>query len=58
MSQTIHKFRKTENLDLLLNNVNYILKEIPIFELENRPVEEAARLSYETMLKASEEVFR
>ena len=58
MSQTIHKFKKTENLDLLLNNVNYLLKEIPIFELENRPVEEAARLSYETMLEASKEVFR
>ncbi|MBR2042223.1 MAG: hypothetical protein IJ945_07625 [Oscillospiraceae bacterium] len=57
MSQTIHKFRKIENLDLLLNNVNYIIKEIPIFELENRPVEEAARLSYETMLSASREVF-
>ncbi|MBR3610570.1 MAG: hypothetical protein IKL57_03775 [Oscillospiraceae bacterium] len=57
MSQTIHKFRKIENLDLLLNNVNYIIKEIPIFELENRPVEEAARLSYETMLSASKEVF-
>ncbi|MBR3952528.1 MAG: hypothetical protein IKJ82_02790 [Oscillospiraceae bacterium] len=57
MSQTIHKFKKIENLDLLLNNVNYIIKEIPIFELENRPVEEAARLSYETMLLASKEVF-
>ena len=57
MSQTIHKFKKIENLDLLLNNVNYIIKEIPIFELENRPVEEAARLSYETMLSASKEVF-
>lgn len=58
MSQTIHKFKKAENLDLLINNVNYLLKEIPIFELENRPVEEAARLSYETMLEASKEVFR
>lgn len=57
MSQTMHKFRKIENLDLLLNNVNYLIKEIPIFELENRPVEEAARLSYETMLMASKEVF-
>lgn len=58
LSQTLHKFRKTENLDLLLNNVNCLLREIPIFELENRPVEEAARLSYETMLEASKEVFR
>lgn len=58
MSQTIHKFKKQENLDLLLNNVNYLLKEIPIFELQNRPVEEAARLSHDTMLEASKEVFR
>lgn len=57
MSQTIHKFKKVENLDLLLNNVNHLIKEIPIFELENRPVEEAARLSHETMLEASKEVF-
>ena len=56
MSQTIHKFKKSENLDLLLNNVNYLLKEIPVFELENRPVEEAARLSYETMRRAAEEL--
>lgn len=58
MSQTIHKFKNPNNLDLLLNSVNYLLKEIPIFELENRPVEDAARLSFETMSKASEEVFQ
>lgn len=58
MAQTMHKFKKLENLDFLLNNVNYLIKEIPIFELENKPVEEAARLSHKTMLEASKEVFR
>ncbi len=57
MAQTIHKFVCAEDLDHFLNNVNYLVKEIPIFELENRPVEDAARLSYETMLEASKEVF-
>ena len=58
MSQTIHKFKNLNNLDLLVNSVNYLLKEIPIFELENRPVPEAAVLSYETMSEASKEVFQ
>ncbi len=57
MSQTIRKFRQAENLDLLLESINFLLKEIPIFELENKPVEEAARLSHKTMLEASKEVF-
>lgn len=57
MAQTMHKFKKVENLDYLLNIINNLIKEIPIFELENRPVEEAARLSHETMLEASKEVF-
>ena len=57
MSQTIRKFRKSESLDLLLENLNLLLKEIPIFELENKPVAEAAMLSHKTMLEASKEVF-
>lgn len=57
MSQTIRKFRKAESLDLLLNIIGYLIEEIPIFELENKPVEEAAMLSHKTMLEASEEVF-
>lgn len=57
LSQTIHKLQDSKSLDLLLNNVNYLLKEIPVFELENLPVEDAARLSHRTMLEASKEVF-
>lgn len=57
MSQTIRKFKKAESLDLLLNMIGYLLEEIPVFELENKPVEEAAMLSHKTMLEASKEVF-
>lgn len=56
ISQTIRKFKKVENLDLLLSHVEKIVQEIPVFELENRPEPEAARLSYETMRKAAEEM--
>ena len=57
MSQTIFKIQDSGKLDLLLNSMNHLLNEIPIFELENKPVEEAAMLSHKTMLEASEEVF-
>ena len=40
---------------LELKNVEKLVCEIPIFELENLPVPEAARLSYETMRKEAEE---
>lgn len=49
MSQTIHKFQNTEYLDKMLVHLELLLKEIPVFELENRPEPEAAQLSYETM---------
>ncbi|MBP3587965.1 MAG: hypothetical protein J6J51_02925, partial [Clostridia bacterium] len=53
LSQTLHRFRSTENLDLLLGHIDKLVREIPIFELENRPEPEAAILSYETMLQAA-----
>jgi len=53
--QTTHRFRLTENLDRMLANVDNLVRNIPIFELENRPDREAAILSYETMKKAAEE---
>ena len=57
MSQTIHKLEDSEKLDFLLGNIDFLLKEIPIFELENKPVEEAAILSHQTMSEAAKEVF-
>ncbi len=56
ISQTIRKFKKVERLDLMLSHVEKLVQQIPVFELENRPEPEAARLSYETMRQAAEEL--
>lgn len=55
LTQTISRNLQPEKLDLLLQSLNHLLREIPIFELENRPEPEAALLSYETMRCAAEE---
>ncbi len=55
-SQTLHRFYKEENLDLMLAHVDKLVREIPVFELHNRPEQAAARLSYETMRQAAQEV--
>jgi hypothetical protein len=55
ISQTLHRFKKIESIDLMLGHVESIVKSIPVFELENRPEPDAARLSYETMRRAAEE---
>lgn len=55
LSQTINKFYKIENLDKVLHLVDQLVREIPIYELTNRPEPEAAILSYETMRKGAEE---
>ena len=39
----------------MLALVDQLVREIPVFELENRPEPEAAKLSYETMLCAAQE---
>lgn len=54
--QTMRRFKKQEKLDLMLSRVDELVRQIPVFELENRPEPEAARLSYETMRKAAEEM--
>lgn len=56
LSQTLRRFKKEENLNLMLSHTERLIEEIPIFELENLPVPDAARLSYETMRRAAEEV--
>ncbi|MBE6991229.1 MAG: hypothetical protein E7430_01440 [Ruminococcaceae bacterium] len=53
ISQTMRKFKQVEYLNLMLSHVDKLVREIPIFELENRPEPEAAILSHETMLKAA-----
>lgn len=56
ISQTMHKFNKRETMELLLNLTDCLIKEIPVFELENRPEEAAAWLSCNTMYSAAEEM--
>lgn len=55
LPQTLRKL-KPENMDLLIGHLDKLIREIPIFELENLPIPDAARLSYETMRRAAEEV--
>ena len=54
-SQTLYRFQKTENLDLMLANTDRLVRDIPVFELENLPEPAAAMLSYETMCRAAQE---
>lgn len=49
LAQTIRKFADPQKLDKLLCLLELLLDEVPVYELENRPEEAAARLSYETM---------
>ena len=53
--QTLHRFRNPERLELMLSLVDRRIKEVPCFELENRPEADAAKLSYETMRRYAEE---
>lgn len=56
MGQTIHRMGSAENLDLMLSHLEKLVQMIPVYELENRPEPEAARLSYETMRHGAEEM--
>ena len=55
-SQTLHRFYRQENLDLMLSHVDKLVREVPVFELHNLPEPAAAQLSYETMCKVAQEV--
>ena len=48
LGQTTYRLRP-ENMSLLLTHVDRLLREVPVYELENTPTESATRLSYETM---------
>lgn len=54
--QTIWRFTQAEMLDIMFERVDNLVRQIPVFELENRPEPEAAYLSYETMCRAAEEL--
>ena len=56
LPQTIRKRLNEDELLILLSHVDKLIREIPIFELENRPEPAAALLSYETMRRSAEEI--
>lgn len=49
LGQTIYRLPTSGELDLLLSSLEHFVNEIPVYELENRPEPDAARLSMETM---------
>lgn len=55
LSQTIHRFRSPDRLDLMLTHLSNLVQTIPVYELVNRPELDAARLSYETMRRGAQE---
>lgn len=56
LPQTMWKFRDIQYLDKVLALADKLVREIPVYELENRPEIEAARLSYETMYCGAKEI--
>lgn len=55
ISQTIRHFKNLDRLDMMLSHVDKLVREIPVYELENRPELEAAYLSYNTMHSTAKE---
>ena len=55
LEQSLHRFRNTERLDLMLGLVDAFIDEIPVFELANRPEPAAVILSRDSMKKIAEE---
>ena len=55
LSQTLRRELTAEEMIRLMQTTDHLIREIPIFELENRPERLAAQLSYETMRRAAEE---
>lgn len=53
--QTIYRIHTPKKMELLLENMDLLIREIPIYLLENRPEVEAAMLSYETMSRGAKE---
>ena len=56
IAQTLRRFELEESLNLMLSQVDSLVKTIPVYELENRPEPEAVWLSYETMGRGAEEI--
>lgn len=56
LTQTIYKFQTEAVLDQMVGHLDSFLRQIPVYELENRPEPEAAQLSFETMYHGAQEV--
>ena len=55
MGQTLYTFQDIGRIDAFLKLLEQFLGAVPFYELENLPVPDAARLSYETMRRSAEE---
>lgn len=55
LAQTIRRYPSHQGMEKLFALMDLLLREIPVYELENLPVPEAARLSYETMRAGAQE---
>lgn len=53
--QTTYQFKSRENTLLLMELVDRLVQEVPVFQLECLPDLDAAKLSYETMFAAAKE---
>lgn len=55
INQTTYKLKDPEQMMKLLYVVDMLIREVPIFELKNRPEPEAAMISYEAMHHSTKE---
>ena len=55
ISQTLRRFSTSEGLGVMTNLVESLVREIPVFELVNKPEPEAAILSHRAMTSAAKE---
>ena len=56
LAQTLHNFKYIENMNYMMDLLDKLIREIPVFELENYPGPDCVKLSYETMTAAAEEM--
>lgn len=53
LAQTIRRYPNRQGMEKLFDLMELLLNEIPVYELENLPEPDAARLSYETMRRGA-----
>lgn len=56
ITQTLNRCKTPESLTIMTQVVDRVVQDVPVFELINKPVPEAAMMSYETMKNAYCEV--